>query len=80
MLSFRGRHANYSVVGCINQHKCLFSVPATEQQKRQWLHFIFNDNMPATLPVVCMCMCVLTTSCQTASVVKLSTKLDLPQC
>ena len=51
MLSFRGRHANYSVVGCINQHKCLFSVPATEQQKRQWLHFIFNDNMPAVVRV-----------------------------
>ena len=26
---------------CINQHQCLYSVPATEQQKRQWLCFIF---------------------------------------
>ena len=51
MSSLRARHANCSVVGCINQHKCLYSVPATEEQKRQWLRFIFNDNAPAILPV-----------------------------
>ena len=38
---FRVRHANCSVVGSINQHKCLYSIPATEQHKRQWLRFIF---------------------------------------
>lgn len=27
--------------GCINQHQCLYSVTATEQQKRQWLRFSF---------------------------------------
>ena len=31
-LSLRARHANCSVVGCINQHMCLYSVSATEQQ------------------------------------------------
>ena len=51
MSSLRVRHANCSVVGSIIQHKCLYSVPATEQHKRQWLRFIFDDNMPATLPV-----------------------------
>ena len=35
----------------VNQHKCLYSVLATEQQKRQWLCFIFNDNMPAVVRV-----------------------------
>ena len=32
-------------------HSILYSVPATEEQKRQWLRFIFNDNVPATLCV-----------------------------
>ena len=41
MSSLKARHANSSVVGCKNQHQCLYSVPATEQQKRQWLHLIF---------------------------------------
>ena len=45
-LSLRARHANCSVVGCINQHQCLYSVPATEQQKRPWLCLIFKDNVP----------------------------------
>ena len=51
MSSLKARHANSSVVGCKNQHKCLYSVPATEQQKRQWLRFIFNDNVPAAVCV-----------------------------
>ena len=41
---------------CINQHKCLYSVPATEQQKRPWLCLIFNDNVPAAVRV-CMYVC-----------------------
>ena len=51
MSLLRDRHAKCSVVGCKTQHKCLHSVPATEQQKRQWLHLIFNDNMPAAVRV-----------------------------
>ena len=51
MSSLRVRHTNYSVVDCKNQHQCLYSVPATEQQKRQWLCLIFNDNVLATVPV-----------------------------
>ena len=51
MLSLRARHAICSVVGCNNQYQCLYAVPATEVQKRQWLRFIFNDNVSATLPV-----------------------------
>ena len=35
MSSLKVGHANSSVVGCKNRHKCLYSVPATEQQKRQ---------------------------------------------
>ena len=76
MSSLRARHANCSVVGCINQHKCLYSVPAREQQKRQWLHFIFNVNVPAAVRVS---VCVLTTSQWTASVTRVSTKLALPR-
>ena len=34
-----------------NQHKCLYSVQATEQQKRQRLCFIFKDNVPAAVRV-----------------------------
>ena len=41
MSSLKSRHANSSVVGCQTHHKCLYSVPATELQKRQWLRFIF---------------------------------------
>ena len=51
MSLLRATLANCYVVGCKNQHKCLYSVPATEQQKRQWLRFIFNDNVTAMLPV-----------------------------
>ena len=51
MSSLKARHANSSVVGCKNQHKCLYSVPAREEQKRQWLSLIFNDNVPAAVRV-----------------------------
>ena len=51
MLSLKARHAYCSVVGCTNQHKSLYSVPTTEEQKSQWLLFIFNDNVPATVRV-----------------------------
>ena len=51
MSSLRVRQANFSVVGSKNQHQCLYSVPATEQQKRQWLCFIYNDNVPAAVRV-----------------------------
>ena len=67
------RHANSSVVGCKNQHQHLYSVP--EQQKRQWLCLIFNNNVPAALPVS---LCVLTTSHRTASVTRVSRKPALP--
>ena len=50
-LSLRARHANCSVVDFINQHQCLYSVPATEQHKRPWLCFIFNDNVPAAVVI-----------------------------
>ena len=51
MSSLRARHANSSVVGCKNPYKCWYSVPATEEQKRQWLHLIFNDNVPTAVRV-----------------------------
>ena len=51
MLLLRARHAKCSVVGCKNQHKCPYSVPATEEQKRQWLCFFFYDNVLATVHV-----------------------------
>ena len=66
----RVRHANYSVAGCKNQHQRLYSVTATEQQKKQWLCFIFNDNVPLQFQLACMC--VLTTSHRTASVTRVS--------
>ena len=40
MSLLRARHANYSVVGYKDQHQCPYSVPAPEEQKRQWLCFI----------------------------------------
>ncbi|XP_034564403.1 uncharacterized protein LOC117830406 isoform X1 [Notolabrus celidotus] len=49
MSKVRARHANCSVVGCKNQHKCLYSVPAPEDQRKQWLLFIFNNNVPSTV-------------------------------
>ena len=51
MSTLRVKHGNCSVVGCINQPHCLYSVRATGDQKRQWLHFIFNDNVPAAVCV-----------------------------
>ena len=51
MSSLRARHANCSVVGFKIQRKCLYSVQATEEQKRQWLCFIFNNNVPTTVSV-----------------------------
>ena len=56
MSLLRAKHANYSVVDCKNQHQCLYSVLATEQQKRQWLRFIFNESMPAAVHAsLCVC-------------------------
>ena len=78
MSSLRVSHANCSIIGCKNQHKCLYSVPATEEQKRQWLRFISNDNVPAAV-CVSLCVCVLTTSHRTASVTRVSIKLALPR-
>ena len=52
MSPLRTRQANCSVVGWKNQHQCLCSVPATEQQKWQWLRLIFfNDSVPAAVCV-----------------------------
>ena len=47
MSSLSVRHSNCSVVVCKNQHQYLYTVTTAEQQKRQWLHFIFNDNVLA---------------------------------
>ena len=74
MSSLRVRQANCSVVCCINQHKCLNSVPATGEQKRHLLRLIFNDNVPATLPVS-LYVC---DNHFTSSVPRVSTKLALP--
>ena len=58
MSLLRTRHGNCSVVGCKNQHKCLYSVPATEQQKRQWWHFIFYNSVSAAVhDSLCVCVC-----------------------
>ena len=44
--------------------KCLYSVPATEGQKRQWLHLIFNDSVLATVCVrLFVCANHLTPGC-----------------
>uniref|UniRef100_A0A671XVK2 THAP-type domain-containing protein n=1 Tax=Sparus aurata TaxID=8175 RepID=A0A671XVK2_SPAAU len=49
MSSLRARHANCSVVGCKDQHKCLYAVPATEEQKIKWLRFIYNEDVVAAV-------------------------------
>lgn len=48
IMSKRVRHSRCNVVGCTNQHKCLFSLPASEDVKQQWLAFIFDNNVPTT--------------------------------
>ena len=60
MSLLRARHTDCSVVGCKNQY--LYSVPATEEQKRQWLHFSFNDNVPA-LVTLYLCANHFTSDC-----------------
>ena len=55
----------------------IFCYSATEQQKRQWLRLIFNDNVPA-VDHLSFCIRLLTTSHRTASVMRVSTKLALP--
>ena len=54
MLSLRVRHTNSSDVSCINKHKCLYSVPATEQQKRQ------RESLVSFLTTTCRLRFVLT--------------------
>ncbi|XP_059181029.1 uncharacterized protein LOC131959829 [Centropristis striata] len=49
MSKFRARHCNCSVPGCTNQHKCLFSVPASEEKRKPWLVIIYGKDVPATV-------------------------------
>ncbi|XP_061566080.1 uncharacterized protein LOC133420407 isoform X1 [Cololabis saira] len=49
-MASRARSAKCSVVDCKNPHKCLYSVPAPKDQKKIWLSFIFDSNVPATSP------------------------------
>lgn len=48
MAKARRKHANCSVVGCTDQHKSLFKVPALEKTRKDWIYFIFNGNPPET--------------------------------
>ncbi|KAM8755816.1 uncharacterized protein AB9X84_009227 [Acanthopagrus schlegelii] len=51
MSSLRARHANCSVVDCKDQHKCLYAVPAAQEQKTQWLRFIYNEDVVGAVRV-----------------------------
>ncbi len=45
------RHKTYHcwVVGCEEPHISLHRLPATEDQRAQWIHFIFEENVPTTI-------------------------------
>lgn len=49
MSKIRGKHANCSVVDCKDQHKSLHRPPASEDRRAEWLNFIFNGRVPATV-------------------------------
>ncbi|XP_060770779.1 zinc finger protein 728-like isoform X2 [Neoarius graeffei] len=49
MMSKRAKHANCSVVGCREQHVSLHRPPASEPRRAEWINFIFNGSVPATV-------------------------------
>lgn len=51
-MSKRRSHVNCPVVGCQNQLTSVFSIPASADQttRDQWINFIYDNNVPVTLP------------------------------
>ncbi|XP_048114220.1 uncharacterized protein LOC125304199 [Alosa alosa] len=42
-------HMKCCVVGCTEQHKSLHFLPAKDDRRTEWLHFIFDGHVPATV-------------------------------
>lgn len=49
MAKVRAKHANCSVVGCTDDQKSLFKVPASEKTRKEWIGFIFGGKPPGSI-------------------------------
>lgn len=49
MTSVGQRHARCFVVGCKNQHRSLYRTPASEVLRAEWIKFIYDGKVPATV-------------------------------
>ena len=51
MANLRAKHVSCSVVGCSDQHKTLHKTPVSEDLWREWIKFIFDGEVPATVGI-----------------------------
>ena len=50
-VNLRAKHVSFSVIGCSDQHKTLHKTPVSEDLRREWIKFIFDGEVPATVGI-----------------------------
>ena len=51
MANLRAKHVSCFVVGCSDQHKTLHKTRVSEDLRREWIKFIFDGEVPATVGI-----------------------------